>query len=204
MINCSEIDIKRGQTLTSIRSLSAETGLTHRSTRTSLKNLENSHFLTQQPTHHYSIITICNYDKYQSNYLLPDTHTDTDPPKNDTHPDTHSDTKQEDKKIKNKKNNNIYCEDAQKVLDYLNEKTGRHFKKPYGLIARFKEGYTFTDAIKVIDNKLKDERFQEFDSGKYMRPETLFCEKHFDSYLNEKGETKGERLERMARERGLI
>jgi len=83
----------------------------------------------------------------------------------------------------NKKN--IYSEEAQKVLGYLNEKTGKKFKNPGDLAARFNEKYTIEDAMRVIDNKLADSNFQELDGGKFMRPATLFCKKHFDDYLNE-------------------
>ena len=122
-------------------------------------------------------------------------------------PNGHSDHVQMDTHIKKnsikKIKKNIYCEDAQKILDYLNEKTGRHFKKAHGLMARFKEGYTVDDAMKVIDNKLMDTKFQELDGGRYMRPETLFCEKHFDSYLNEKPKKEETFAEKYCREKGI-
>jgi len=82
---------------------------------------------------------------------------------------------------------NIYSQDVQKVLDYLNQKTGRKFRNPCDLKTRFEEGYTVDDAMMVIDNKFQDREFMALDNvnGKYMRPETLFCKKHFDSYLNQ-------------------
>ena len=98
-------------------------------------------------------------------------------PKPDIKKNIYSEVEKNDKK----KNS----EDAQKVLDYFNQKTGRKFRNPCDLEKRFKEGYTVEDAIKVIDNKLADQEFLEYKGGKYMRPETLFSKGHFDSYLNQ-------------------
>lgn len=72
------------------------------------------------------------------------------------------------------------------IIDYLNEKTGRHFKtteKNKRLIrARAKEGYKVEDFVKVIDNKYSDWSNDQR-MAQYLRPETLFGTK-FDGYLN--------------------
>lgn len=72
------------------------------------------------------------------------------------------------------------------IIDYLNEKTGRHFKtteKNKRLIrARAKEGYKVEDFVKVIDNKYSDWSHDQR-MAQYLRPETLFGTK-FDGYLN--------------------
>jgi uncharacterized phage protein (TIGR02220 family) len=86
-------------------------------------------------------------------------------------------------RIKKIKKNNIYSEDAQKVLDYLNTKKGSKYTKKDAIIARLKKGASVEDCIKIIDVKLKDQYF--IDHPKYLCPSTLFCEKHFDDYLNE-------------------
>lgn len=54
-----------GQTITSLSSLSASTGLSVRQVRTALKNLQMTGNLTIQVTNKYSIITICKYVDYQ-------------------------------------------------------------------------------------------------------------------------------------------
>lgn len=81
------------------------------------------------------------------------------------------------------------------ILDYLNEKTGSHFKNVAGnqktIKARWNEGNRLDDFKKVIDTKTadwlgtysKDGR----DMSQYLRPSTLFGTK-FDQYLNEKNE----------------
>lgn len=82
-----------------------------------------------------------------------------------------------------------------KILDYLNQKTGKHYrsnaKANRDLIkARWNDGFRFDDFKKVIDNKVSEWLGTgfTFSSGQlaenYLRPETLFSGK-FDRYLNE-------------------
>ena len=74
------------------------------------------------------------------------------------------------------------------IIDYLNEKTGRHYKHTAKvnqrvIKARMNQGYTLEDFKAVLDKKSvgwkNDEKMKEF-----LRPETLFSTK-FDRYLNE-------------------
>ena len=74
------------------------------------------------------------------------------------------------------------------IIDYLNQKTGKHFRKNIAntvraINARVKEGFTVDDFKLVIDKKViewgKDERMKQ-----YLRPQTLFGTK-FESYLNQ-------------------
>ena len=74
------------------------------------------------------------------------------------------------------------------IIDYLNQKTGKHFRKSIAntaraINARIKEGFIVDDFKAVIDKKViewgKDERMKQ-----YLRPQTLFGTK-FESYLNQ-------------------
>ncbi|MBT8811408.1 conserved phage C-terminal domain-containing protein [Lactobacillus delbrueckii subsp. bulgaricus] len=81
-----------------------------------------------------------------------------------------------------------------KILDYLNEKTGKHYRNvPTNqelIRSRWNEGYTFDDFKKVIDNKVADWKGTgvTFSNGQlaenYLQPSTLFSRK-FDKYLNQ-------------------
>ena len=78
---------------------------------------------------------------------------------------------------------------ASEVVDYLNEKTGKHFKASSSanvkfISARAKEGYTAEDFKKVIDTKTAE--WKGTDMEQYLRPETLFSASKFESYLNQK------------------
>lgn len=59
------IDVKRGQLVTGRKKLSAQTGLSEQSIRTSLDKLKSTNEITIRSTNQNSIITICNYDNYQ-------------------------------------------------------------------------------------------------------------------------------------------
>lgn len=82
-----------------------------------------------------------------------------------------------------------------KILDYLNEKTGKHYRNVPAnqdlIRARWKtDGYRFDDFKKVIDNKVAEWKGTgvTFSNGKlaenYLQPSTLFGSK-FDKYLNQ-------------------
>lgn len=80
-----DMTIKRGQVVTSIRKLAEESGLSVRTVRTCLERLEATHQITRKPTHYSTLITICNYDKYQDKKSQSDTPNDTQSDKQTTH-----------------------------------------------------------------------------------------------------------------------
>lgn len=60
------IEIKKGQYLTGLKSLSVRTNISEQKIRTCLKRLEKTGEINRQSTNKFSIITICNYESYQS------------------------------------------------------------------------------------------------------------------------------------------
>lgn len=60
------IDIDRGQFITSLKSLSVETGLSERQVRTALSKLIKTNELTNKSTNKYRIITVLKYNNYQT------------------------------------------------------------------------------------------------------------------------------------------
>lgn len=67
LVGNQEIEIKRGQFLTSRKKISEKTGVNENFVYRVLKFFENAHQIKQQKTNKYTIITIVNYDKYQKN-----------------------------------------------------------------------------------------------------------------------------------------
>lgn len=59
------ITIKRGQFLTSAASIKRDLGMSERTIRTCLTRLKTTHEVTIETTNRYTIVTICNYDRYQ-------------------------------------------------------------------------------------------------------------------------------------------
>ena len=86
------------------------------------------------------------------------------------------------------KNSIEYKYIVEQIIEYLNIKTGKHYKTNTSntikhIKARLDEGYILEDFKKVIDNKtlewLNDKKMNQ-----YLRPDTLFGTK-FESYLNQ-------------------
>ncbi|MDR6884882.1 conserved phage C-terminal domain-containing protein [Bacillus sp. 3255] len=89
------------------------------------------------------------------------------------------------KKISKESKTLIY----EKVINYLNEKTGKKYshksKANISLLSgRLEEGRTFEDFIHVIDVKvnhwINDSKWKE-----YLRPSTLFNATNFENYMNQ-------------------
>ena len=60
------IEIQKGQIVTGRRQLSEKTGLSEQKIRTCLQRLISTKELTIKTTNRFSIVTICNYNKYQN------------------------------------------------------------------------------------------------------------------------------------------
>ncbi len=76
----------------------------------------------------------------------------------------------------------------QEVLDYLNKVARKNFTLTDAyrkfIEARFKEGASFEDFVRVIDSKT-EQWYSDEEMAKYLRPQTLFNATKFQSYLNE-------------------
>jgi CRP-like cAMP-binding protein len=59
------VDIGRGQLITGRKELASGSGLTEQQVRTALGKLEKTGEITIKSTSKFSIITVCNYCKYQ-------------------------------------------------------------------------------------------------------------------------------------------
>ena len=59
-------EIKRGEVVIGFKSLSKALGFSLQTTRTNLERLKSTRSLTCKSTHRFTIVTICNYDTYQS------------------------------------------------------------------------------------------------------------------------------------------
>ncbi len=104
-------------------------------------------------------------------------------------------------------NPTVYSIPYKEIIEYLNKKTGKHFKhntaKSKDFIkARWNQDFRLEDFKKVID--IKTAEWLNTDSDKYLRPETLFGNK-FEGYLNQKAQPTGiDQLERMNNDRKLL
>lgn len=78
---------------------------------------------------------------------------------------------------------------AREALDYLNLKTGAHYRPVEANLklvrARLAEGATMDEIKSVIDMKARD--WGGTDSAKYLRPETLFNATKYNQYVGQVG-----------------
>ena len=179
------IEIDRGQFITSLKSLSAETGLSERQIRTSLNKLIKTNELTSKATNKYRTITVLKYNEYQTvdkQKVKPPTikrQASDKPPTTDNN-DNNEETFNNDNNLKD-------IVPYQTIIDFLNLKTNKNFRNVEThkklIKARFNNGYTLEDFKKVITNKCND--WLNTDSDMYLQPSTLFGNK-FDGYLNQK------------------
>ena len=63
--------IKKGQVITSYKSLAQDLGFGVRQIRTALDKLKSTGEITSEATNKYTIITVVNWDKYQYNEEKP-------------------------------------------------------------------------------------------------------------------------------------
>lgn len=81
---------------------------------------------------------------------------------------------------------------AQRVIDYLNDKVGSSFTiqgNNLDLIkGRLDEGFVYADFVTVIDKKYEDWKGSDYE--KFLRPLTLFAKSKFENYLNANYDTR--------------
>ncbi|MEL6646641.1 MAG: hypothetical protein AAFQ05_02860 [Pseudomonadota bacterium] len=65
-INGNIVTVRRGQVCASERRIAQECGVGYQVVRTFLKRLKAEHMINAEVTHGRNIITLCNYEKYQS------------------------------------------------------------------------------------------------------------------------------------------
>lgn len=122
------IDVKRGQVITGRKSLCEQTGISERSIRTCLSKLKATSEVTIKTTSKFSIITICNYEEYQSKEEKSDQQNDQQSVQQPTSDRPATDHKQEVKKGKEVKkvkhgtfdNVLLSLEEFQKLTDKFN------------------------------------------------------------------------------------
>ncbi|MCC4326293.1 conserved phage C-terminal domain-containing protein [Limosilactobacillus reuteri] len=97
---------------------------------------------------------------------------------------------------------------CKEVIEYLNEKTGKHFKPNAkgnrgAIYPRLKEGYTVEDMKIVINNMYSlwhSVRFRNGELGdNYLKPETLFRSSKIDGYLNANPSTANNQRQRYSK-----
>ena len=153
------VEIKRGSFLTSLDSLSTETGLSVQKIRTSLKRLKSTNELTSESNNQYRIITLNNYDKFNT---LPTSQQATQQTANKQLTTTNNDkkekkdiygefvklTKTEYDKIITKYGLDIFDEYSDRLNNYIGS-TGKKYKSHYHTLL----GWIRKDNVPTLEEK---------------------------------------------------
>jgi len=164
------ITINVGNFVTSYNKLAVETHLSVQNVRTVLNKLIDTKELILKSTNRYSIITVCNYKRYQLS--IKDEQQSINTPTNKQLTTT----------------NNIKKKEIKTIVEYLNLKAEKEFRDTTDetikhINARLTEGYSLEDFKAVINTKVKE--WSNTDMAKFIRPNTLFTPSNFENYLQQ-------------------
>ena len=191
------IEIKRGQLLTGLDQLNFQTKISIQTLRTCLKRLENTQEINMQVTNKYRIITICNYDSYQTVQQATNKQTNKQLTSNQQTTNkqltANNNVNKENNvnKVNNKSSDLIFT--YQKFITLFNEITGRNFKgcskSEHQFNARIKK-YNEAEFGIAIRSAHKDDYLRQ--NPKYLTPEYISRENQMEKWLNViEGEKKG-------------
>lgn len=164
------IEVKRGQLITGLNALNIQTGIPIQTLRTCLSRLENSGEINKQSTNKYTIITICNYDTYNS-----DQQTEFSNLTNDQQT-----TNKQSTTNKNVKNNKEIKEAKKSIAPFvppsLDEVKNYFEEKGYSELAAEK-AWNYYDAAEWFDSRGKQvKNWKQKMNGVWFKPENLKSE----------------------------
>lgn len=176
------IELKKGSFVTSELKLMERWSWGKEKLRTFLKMLENDQMIIKKSDRRKTVIIVCNYSIYHESE-------EESRPQADHRQTTgrpQADTIKNVKNVKNEKEKIPYVD----IIDYLNLKTGKKFSSKSEankklISGRFGEGRTLEEFKHVIDVKC-EQWINNNEMSDYLRPCTLFSQKNFENYVNEK------------------
>lgn len=184
-----KITLKPGQLITGRKKISEYCKVNESKVQRILKSFENEHQIEQQTANKNRLITVVNWDKYQSSEQQFEQQVNNN--RTTTEQQLNTNKKEINKECKKDIDNIVEKESRQdtikEIVNYLNLKTKKNFKAgtkatQRHISARLEEGYSLEDFKCVIDKKVREWQGTEMDQ--YLRPETLFGTK-FEGYLNQ-------------------
>ena len=166
------IDIPRGSFVTSLGTISNETRLTIREVRTCISKLKATGEVTIKATNKYSIVTVCNYDRYNF------TNDDSDK-QNDKQNDKQATT---DKEINN--NNNIIIKEKETNVSSKKDEKDELFEECWKAYKRKGKKKKSLEQWKKLNN---DERQQVLPHiRQYVASRELQYQQDFERYLRDR------------------
>ena len=188
--NNKEIEIKRGQLITSREKLSKETGINPSKIERILKLFKIEQQIEQQNLYTSRLITVLNYDKHHSSEQVNKQQVNSKRTASEQQVNTYN----KDKNVKNVKNKNKDM--VLQIITHLNEKAKTNYSPKTKITTeyingRIADGFKLDDFLYVIDVKCED-WIGDLEMEKFLRPKTLFATSNFEGYLNQKRERKSD------------
>ena len=206
--NNKEEVVGKGSFITGRKVMAKDIGQTESATYKRLKVLEKLNMISVKSNNKFSVVKVLNYCVYQAK----DSEKEQQSNNKVTTKEQQSNTNKNTKEDKEGKEDIPYS----KIINYLNEKTGKSFSPKTEATVKFingrwEDGRTLEDFKQVINTKCKEWIGKKDRDGKlldnYLRPNTLFSPANFENYLNQgksinspnrlKGESPGPRRDDM-------
>jgi len=157
LFNGKRMTCDRGQLITGRKSLSKETGINEHKVDRIIKVLKSEHQIEQQTTNRFSLITILNYNDYQSQN---EQQNEQQVSNNCATDEQQLSTYNKQKNEKNDKNDNIYSSKFPEIWDKYPNKQGKS-KALLRFEASVKTEVDFENIKKGLENYLLSARVKE-------------------------------------------
>jgi len=164
-----KVTVPAGSCITGRKKLAKETGMSERNIRTSLKHLQVTNEVTIKTTSKYSIISVVNWEKWQTGDQQSDT-------QSDTQSDHQSDHKQE--REERKEDKNIYSDEFLEFWNAYPRKVGKGAaSKAYRAI---KAKPPKADILNAVVRQAASSKWQE-ESGRWIpHPQTWLNQRRWE------------------------
>jgi len=172
------IEVKRGQTITSIRKLCERWNWSNTKVSTFLNLLKSDEMCDAESDAKKTVITIYNYDLYQNITTQKTTqiHLSNDSETSQKH------TNNNDNKENNDNNKKIYTEEFEILWELYPKKNNKQLA--YRYYKRNLKKYSYEEIKLSLENYLKDIKNNNIDSKYYIHGSNFFSNRFID-YLNE-------------------
>lgn len=172
--NGQTIMLQSGQLITGRKTLSDETGINESTIERALSYFEKEGQIEQRKTSTSRLISITNWSKWQQGEQRMNNERTTD--------EQRMNTKQE----YNNTIDNIYCQDSEKLVQFINDTFSKRYKHSDKIVSHFKarlikDKYTKQEIFEVI-KALKETQYHKETNFKYCTPEFILRQSTIEKY----------------------
>ena len=189
VINNKIYDCNRGEKLYSLDTWAIRWGTNKSKVRRFLQLLQNDNMIVLKSETQTTRLIVCKYDTYQDTRNGDETQMKHKRNADETHL-----TPIEEGKERKEEKEEINTINFDKLLSFLNSKTGRNFKVINKTVkgkylARLKDGYSKQDILDAVSNSIKSD-YHKGENFNYLTPEFFSRAETLDKYSSVKEKTK--------------